>query len=244
MVVATLSDSAHEDNSDVVHWARMYIDDVIFFSEIDVDNWFSRTWTPGHVMELLKAGPIRERFLDSDPTILRKAYFSNVIDEQMQHVARVHQGNRPPQSIATEEARGWICQVGIRDTDQPCNLGEPFPSYKAYQAHLQKYHGIESDNAKINKHVITNQCPACREIFKSRIVAKNHLVRSIERERCVTGLTRENHEIKAPDNLICPICLMEDDKHLDSLQTHIYNEHLQYLMSCRHFHQFEAGMDA
>ena len=205
-------------------WACMYIRDMEKLAEAQ-EGTFQQIWERGNVHQLLQEGPVRDSLKLLDPTILRSRYllFKSV----------------PPQpdivcqDIQEPPSECYRCTIGLPD-GRPCNQGKPFDSKKAYIAHLQKGHKI-SEKQYHNTFVLTNVCPMCDTVLKTRVTAINHFQRSIELGRC-KGSSRDVHPIVAPPSLTCHQCQYHAAD-LQQLHAHFRAQHFDFV-DAGHLAQF------
>ena len=109
----------------------------------------------------------------------------------------------PPPIIVQSNVACFQCDIGLPN-GAPCNQGKPFVGKKAYLTHLQQQHHI-SETESQNQFVITNVCPLCENVFKTRVTAVNHFQRSIQQGRC-KGRSKDQHSIVSPVSFKCRRC--------------------------------------
>ena len=98
-----------------------------------------------------------------------------------------------------------------------------FPSILALRMHRQAAHQYRNGTTQC---VLTNQCPICRAVCKTKEVACNHLRNAITRRRCPKAGAREKRTYMNENQLLeltgvkCPVCAEYVTNH-DRIQEHM-----------------------
>ena len=88
-----------------------------------------------------------------------------------------------------------------------------------------------------NTFVLTNVCPLCETVLKTRVVAVNHFQRSIQQGRCI-GKSRDVHPVVPFFSLTCPHCPFVGDT-LALLHAHFRDHHFEFVQEVgNYFHKF------
>ena len=161
-----------------------------------------------------------------DPKILRAQFLLGNDDDDIT--------SPPPNNHTASEF--YYCNIGLPN-GAPCNLGKPYDSKKQYLAHLQKQHKI-CEKEHQNTYVLTNMCPLCEKVFKTRTTAVNHFQRSIQQGRC-KGEAREKHPLIPPTSFQCKTCLHKADS-FSTLNQHFRAAHFDFVED-GHLNQFNSS---
>ena len=210
----TLDEEGVIDWDNANPWACRYLRDLEKLSKVH-EGSFQQLWQPGNVHQLLQDGPVRDAMLLLDPTVLRAQFLLSAEEEQPVVCTVVEE---PP-------AECFRCDIGLPD-GQPCNLGQPFFNKKTYLLHLQKKHRM-CEKEYQNIYVLTNVCPLCETVLKTRLVACNHFQRSVLQGRCI-GKSKDKHQIIMPHSLQCKQCLFTANS-LTQLHSHFKSNHFDFV---------------
>ena len=109
-----------------------------------------------------------------------------------------------------------------------CNCS--FASYQGLMSHCRKCHAVRTLEGLA---IVSNQCPICGSVFRSRVVALHHFTVALKSGKCRVQATRASYPIKLPRCLTCPICIAHNHEQVPHefaefflFQRHILDQHL------------------